>query len=737
MTEGHDSMLAGTKLRPPTLPDQLVQRSRLDEVLDAGISPQVRLVLASAPAGSGKSTLLAAWLAGRPEAAAWLQLERTDSDPARFWMYLVEAIGQALPGGSSTNADKLRQAVTGSNGDEFIVVPALVNELSGLDEPLIVVIDDYHLIENASVHEGLERLIELCPEPLTIICSTRIDPPFRLGRLRVRNQIVEVRAADLRFDSAESAGLLGSAGASLEAGLLDLLWNRTEGWAAGLVLAGISLGRSANQAEFVEAFHGDDQLVVDYLSDEFLRQVSDEHRQRLLETSILEQFDGSLVDAVTATTGGSEWLSDTANVNQLLIGLDSTGTWYRYHHLFRDLLQLEAKRALPDRLPELHGRAAAWYKAQGDARQAIHHQLEAGNPEAASRLLYDYGPRLITEGQIDTLRRILEQLGDVANNVPWCALCYGWVEFTDGRYSLAEQWLDRTLELVPDNFDEIVTTSLRMIVALGRGDVAAALATADRMQAVDQLHSNTSPLSAVLGGALVWAGRAEEARPVLELAIEKAIEENAPANHLRSSIYQAVLEFDDRGAAVGRAAAIKTIETADQLGMPSYIRMAPAYAIRARTETDPSQAVAEAKHAVELARRATGNLELTYVLTLCGDTLLEFDDTDGESLLVEASAVVDRSPDPGIVGRLLARIESRHSIATVDAPPIVEMVEELTEREMAVLRYLPTSMSQREISSELFVSLNTVKTHSGAIYRKLGVGDRKAAVQAARDIGLL
>ena len=733
MTGEWGSALAATKLHPPTLPDGLVVRSRLDDVLDAGLGSHVRLVLASAPAGSGKSTLLASWLAGRAEAVAWLQVESGDSDPARFWLYLVEALGQARP----DTTDRLRQTAIGSNGDEFVVVPALVNELSELDEPLIIVIDDYHLIENTSVHEGMERLIELCPEALTIVCSTRNDPPFRLGRLRVRNQIVEVRAADLRFDSDEAAGLLGPAGKSLESGLLDLLWERTEGWAAGLVLAGISLGRSTNQVEFVEAFHGDDQLIVDYLSDEFLRQVSADHRQRLLETSILEQFNGSLVDAVTATTGGSEWLRSTATINQLLIGLDSTRLWFRFHHLFRDLLRLEAERAFPDQLPILHGRAAAWFESQGDVGRAITHYLAAGELGEAGRLLYGYGPHLITSGQIGTLRHILEQLGDVANNLAWCAMCYGWVEFIDGRYSLAEKWLNRTLDLVPDDFDEIVITPLQMNICLGRGDVDTALAIADETQALDRLDSATSVLSVVVGGTFVWAGRAPEARAALELAIEKATEEEARANHLLSCVYQAVLEFDDRGPVIGRAAAIAAIETADQFGMSSYMRMAPAYAIRAKTETDPSRALADAHHAVERARRSPGNLALAYVFALCGDALLELGDTDGQSLLVEARAVIDRSPDPGIVGRLLARIESRHSVAQVGDPPVAQLIEDLTEREMAVLRYLPTRMSQREISSELFVSLNTVKTHCGAIYRKLGVGDRKAAVQAARDMDLL
>jgi LuxR family maltose regulon positive regulatory protein len=733
MTVDSVNGLAATKLHPPTLPGGLVVRSRLDDVLDAGMGRHVRLVLASAPAGSGKSTLLAAWLAGRPEAVAWLQVEIGDSDPAQFWTYLVEAIGQSQPAIASV----LRPIVNGSNGDEIVVVSALVNQLTGLDEPLIVVIDDYHLIDNAAIHQSMERLIDLCPEQVTIVCSTRIDPPFRLGRLRVRNQMIEIRGDDLRFDRAEATGLLGSAGESLDTGLLEQLWDRTEGWAAGLVLAGISLRRSANPVQFIESFHGDDQLVVDYLSDEFLHGASTEHRQRLLETSILEQFNGSLVDAVTAATRGEAWLSATATVNQLLIGLDSTGAWFRYHHLLRDLLRREAAHAFPERLPELHERAALWFEAQGDRGQAIAHQLAAGNRQEVARLLYVHGPRLISDGQIETLRNILNELGDVARTVAWCALCWGWVEFTGGRYTQAEEWLDRTLDLVPDGFDDTITQPLRMNISLGRGDIASALAVAREMTATDQFASHPSELATVGGGVYTWAGQAAEARATLDLAVEKSGAEQTRATHLLGRIYQAIVEFEDGGALSGRAAATGALDTAEVLGMASSYRIAPAYAIRARTEPDPDLALADAEQAVELARRIPGDLALGYVLTICGDTLLDLGNVRGTALLTEARSVIDRCPDPGIVGRNLARIESRHSIAQAASPPVVGLVVQLTERETAVLRYLPTRMSQREISSELFVSLNTVKTHCAAIYRKLGVGHRKAAVQAARELGLL
>jgi len=722
--------LAATKLRPPTLPGQLVQRSRLRDALDAGVADQTQLVLASAPAGSGKSTLLASWLAAAGGPFAWLQLEGNDSDPARFWTYLVEAIGRVHPDIVNT----LAPVVVGAAGGDQVVVSALVNELTKLGDPLVIVIDDYHLIDNASVHAGLERLIDLCPHGVTIVVSTRVDPPFRLGRLRVRNQVTEIRGDDFRFNLEEAAGLLSSDGQPLDANVVEQLCGRTEGWAAGLVLAGLSLRRSPNPEQFVEEFSGDDQLVVDYMTDEFLAGVSNEHRQRLLETSVLEQFNGALVDAVTGGTDGTNWLRDTAQVNQLLISLDRTGSWYRYHHLLRDLLRLEAQQTFPERLSELHQRAAAWFESEGDLGQAIAYQLAAGDREEAARLMYVHGPRLLVNGQVETLRGLLVGLGDVARTAPACALLWGWCDYIASRYSLAEEWVNITHDVAIAGFDQTITAPLRMNISIAQGEVGAALIIAREMTATNQFDSHGSELATVAGGVYMWAGQAAEARVTLGLAVEKSAADDVRATHMLGLIYQAIVDFDEDGTG---AAAISALRAADELGMASYYRISPAYAIRGRTDTNPSSAHADAVHAVELARQIPGDLAFAYVLTICGDTLIDLGDPAGHALLTEARSVINRCPDPGIADRYLSRIESRHNVAGARSARAEALVEQLTARETAVLRYLPTKMSQREIASELYVSLNTVKTHSSAIYRKLGVGNRKAAVQAARDHRLL
>ncbi len=724
--------MAATKLRPPTLPTRLAARTRLDAILDDAVTRHVPLVLASAPAGSGKSTMLAAWSVRRPEQVAWLQVEDADSDPARFWSSLVAAIARPRPG----VGERLGPRVVGSGGDDRVVVPMLVNEL--VDDPshLVVVIDDYHLINDPTVHRGMERLIDLCPPQLTIVVSSRVDPPFRLGRMRVRSLVSEVRAHDLRFATDEATVLLGTAGESLTATAIGDLCERTEGWAAGLVLAGISLERSASPGRFVDAFRGDDQLVVGYLGEELLATMEPDDRRRMLETSVLDRFNGPLVDAVCDSTGGSQWLIETAARNQLIVRLDSAGEWFRYHHLLRDLLALEATRTFPDRLPTLHGRAADWFVAQGEHGEATAHRLAAGDIAGAIDLMRFVGPDLLGRGQVRTLQRLLEEIGPVVAEDSVCSMLKGWCEYLGGRYAAAQEWLDTATSVWPQEFDPMLATPLRINVALGRGDVATALGFARAVTAIGDLPTRPAELATAVGAAYTWAGLAAEARKSLAIAVASATAQQRLTAHTMSKVSMAIVELDAGSTAAALAAAESALDTAESFGLAGYHGVAPAFAVRAATSPDADHRRADALHSVVLARRATTDLGRAFVLTIAGGTLLDLGDDAAASLLAEARVILDQCVDPGIAGQHLARTESRHRVAA--APPsAVELVEQLTDRELAVLRYLPTQMSLREIAAELYVSMNTVKTHCSAIYRKLAVGDRKSAVQVARTLHLL
>ena len=728
-----DFGIAATKLRPPAPPTRLVERTRLDVLLDAGLDRRVPLLLVSAPAGSGKSTLLAGWAARRADASVWVQVDDDDSDPARFWASVVAAIGLVRP----QLAARVGPLVVGSGGDGRVVVPAIVNELVEIDEPLTVVIDDYHLVDNPHVHRDVERLIERCPPLVTFVISTRFDPPFRLGRLRVRNSVTEIRAEDLRFARSEAATLLGSAGDSISPDLLDDLCTRTEGWAAGLILAGISLGRAADPAAFVEAFRGDDQLIVGYLSDELLAGMDVDDRRRLLETSVLDRLNGPLVDAVTGSTGGQHWLTTTATQNQLIVRLDNIGEWFRCHHLLRDLLALEAQRTMPERLPELHRRAAAWFESQHEHARAVEHRLAAGDIPGAMRCMIVVGPDLLGTGQIRTLRTLLDQMGPAAETSTVCGLLWGWYHYLTGHYTEAQRWLDAGLAVAPTGFDRVVATPLSINIALGRGDVASALATARDVTDTEQLALRAAELATAVGAAYAWAGLAQPARTALEFAITRSASDGRLTAHVLALVSLAIVEADHGDATTARAAAERAISTAEEYGLPGYHGIAPAFAVRARTTSDPDLVRADVHHAVELARRGTTSLGLAYVLTTCGDLLLELGDHTGEAMLLEAREVIGRCVDPGIAAQHLALATTRHRLDAAPGPGAATLPGPLTERELAVLRYLPTRLTLREISAELYVSTNTVKTHCNAIYRKLGVNDRKNAVQAARDHQLL
>ncbi|MGI8563394.1 MAG: response regulator transcription factor, partial [Candidatus Dormibacter sp.] len=298
--------------------------------------------------------------------------------------------------------------------------------------------------------------------------------------------------------------------------------------------------------------------------------------------------------------------------------------------------------------------------------------------------------------------------------------------------------LDTMRDLAEEGFDHTAATSLRINLALARGDVAPALAAARDVIATDQLPSHNCDLATATGAAYAWAGQADDARRILRYSAERAVAEQFPAAHVLALVHLAIVELDDGASARAQTAACTAADTARDVGLGAYHGVATAYAVRARTTADPARAHADALLAVSLAKRASTDLALGYVLAVCGDTLTDLGDPAGLPLITEARSVLGQCPDPGIAGRYLSRTESRHGVAERSRTPVAALVEHLTERELAVLRYLPASeMSQRDIASELYLSLNAVKTHCKAIYHKLGVVDRKAAVQAARDVHLL
>lgn len=719
------------KFRPPSPPANPVPRPALTRRLDAAAAdPHTRMILLSAPAGAGKSTLVGAWLAARTEPVAWLQVEDSDADPARFWTYVCHSLDGVVPG----LAERVVPAVEATGGGADAVLPRLLAALDDAPAPVTLVLDDYHLVTNDQVHTGLDRLVELAPPHLTLLLSTRVDPPLRLGRLRARQELEEIRASDLRFDEAEAAGLLGPL-VSLSATQRAALVERTEGWAAGLVLAALSLRRVDDPAAFVERFGGSHELVADYLLDEVLGALDEHERHRLLQTSILDRLTGPLVDHVCQGDGGAAWLADLAAANQLVIALDPTGTWFRYHHLLEDLLRLDAERTIAGELPSLHARAATWFADHDEPLRAIEHALAGGEPDAAADLLARHATELLNAGQFATLMRVLAALGEDADRHLGATVLSGWLHLSQGHWDVARRQVELAGALGVDDASDPVLAPLAITLELTTGDVGAALDVARAVRA----HGDTgrsARLAAMVGGTFITAGLPEEATEALDLAATLAEQEPDHFVAVVTEVFRAVgaLEAGDRRGA--EAHAHRALADAARFGNEHAPLVPLAHSVLARTADDPADGVGAALLGAEEAGTSPRNLFLGYAEACAGDVLCAAGDLAGPGHLAAARTIVDAASDPGIVGTYLERAEARHRVAAppVDAP---DLVEPLTERETAVLRYLPSSLSQREIAGELYVSLNTVKTHTSGLYRKLGVTSRSQAVQQARRLGLL
>jgi LuxR family maltose regulon positive regulatory protein len=400
---GPDVLLA-TKLHVPRPQPGFVPRRRLVEALDEGLARG--RVLVCAPAGFGKTALLADWASGDGRTVAWLGLDDGDSDPARFWRYAVAALEGARPGLAGRVGPPPPRSFEG-------LVTALINELAadpGADEVLLV-LDDYHLVDSGPVHKLVAFLLENLPTGLRVVVSGRSDPPLPLARLRARGQLAELRTADLRFTPEEAAALLGeTAGPGLPAPAVAALTARTEGWAAGLQLAGLSLRGQADAAGFVAAFSGSHRFVLDYLADEVLDGQTGQVRAFLLETSVLERLSGGLCDAVTGRAGSQAMLEQVERAGLFLVPLDEVRGWWRYHHLFADLLRARLQAEQPGRALALHRAAAAWCEEHDLADDAVRHALATGDAAWAARLVERHVEALLGRGEGVTLRRWLSAL---------------------------------------------------------------------------------------------------------------------------------------------------------------------------------------------------------------------------------------------------------------------------------------------------------------------------------------
>lgn len=371
-----------TKVKIPRVRPGYLNRSRLIDALDEAITRE--LILVCTPAGFGKTTLLADWAEGADVAVAWLSLDEDDNDPTRFWRYVLVALDRVI----DVNERVLSLATDPGGTSSTGLRTALGRELEELPEDLVLVLDDYHLIDSGDIHNGLEFLLRHQPPRLHVLVSTRADPPLPIARLRARHQLAEFRAADLRFTAQETAAFLENVwGLDVRPPTVATLQARTEGWAVGLQLAALSLQDRVDKDAFLEEFTGTHRYVLDYLSEEVFEAQPEPLKEFLLQTSILERLSGPLCDAVTGRTDGQVMIEELDRANLFVIPLDEERRWYRFHHLFADLLRVRLQQTAPASLPELHRRAGSWCARHGLMDDGIRHALSSGDSMWAAELV--------------------------------------------------------------------------------------------------------------------------------------------------------------------------------------------------------------------------------------------------------------------------------------------------------------------------------------------------------------
>ena len=720
-------------------PRDALTRARCTDVLRES---RPRLVLLAAPPGFGKTTLLAQWRDVDGRAFACVSLDPGDNDPVTFWSYIVQAIRDAVPDWGATALSALRKP----RADLVAaVVPAVLHDLEAISEELVVVLDDYQEITNRSCHDSLDFFLERMPSNVTVALSTRSDPPIPMGRLRALEELLELRAVDLSFTESESATFLNeNLQLGLPAELLCALQERTEGWPVGVHLAAMSLSQEADRAGFVARFGGASRHIVDYLTEVVLDTLDEERHQFLLETSVLDRMCGSLCDAATGRQGSAEALVELERANLFLIPLDDRRDWYRYHELFADVLRNRLLQCDPELARDVHQRASEWLGREGDRHEAVRHAVAAGALETATALvLEDWQPSL-EQGDAAAILRELDVLPgpDVEQ---------------DARLAVARAWALSVLNRREDSLAALESAEAAQMerpmpcglpfeaaTALTRacfpwGDSAGMLGAAER--ASELLHDTFSvgrPVSLLaLGWARGFQGDGEAARAPLEQAAFLAArsEQWLVAGIAKALLARITLETDDVDAAVSAARrALRTLEVhgvADEPGAGiAHVALGDALA-RGN----------ELEEAAELIDRGVANLRARGQPLDIADALLV---SAPVCRAVEAPApararlevvrqLLASCPDPGVLSTRL--VEVAHTLTP--AHRRIGGDSDLTERELEVLRYLAAGLSKREIGRELFLSFNTIHSHTKSIYQKLRVSSRQDAIARARELGAL
>ena len=727
------------KLRGVAPSPEMIERPRLTAGL---LDSRGALVLLAAPPGFGKTTLLAQWRAVDERPFAWLSLDAADNDPVVFWTGIVEAIRRVRPDFGGVAEIALRA----THVDVLdALIPLILHELEAIDDEIVLLLDDYQFVENATCHKSLTFFMDSKPTNVQLVLSSRSDPPIPVAKLRAAGELHELRALELCFTEDEQASFLNERlSLGLAADILAVLHERTEGWPAGVYLASLTLRSTDDPVGFVEGFGGSNRHVVDYLTEVVLTMLAPEQRSFLLETSILESLSASLCDAVTRRGRSADRLVELERANLFLIPLDDRRERYRYHQLFAGLLEAQLEQRQPELVPELHRRACEWLESAGDLDGAIRHALAAGELEAASKLL---ARQWVSDphahlGRAETICRRLEDFPAAAiEEDARLALIQAWAlsmlnEHEDAGEGLAAAERMGEGVCLPDGTDVEAAAGLAR-ACFARGNVTALLAAAEAVRE-DELAPGWHPVSSLaLGRARYLAGDHAGAVDPLERAASLGnrlgrVLVSCVAQGLLARIAVAVGDLD-----IAEARARDALEGLDRESLSdrpgagtAHVALGAVLARRGEMDEAGDLLV----RGLARLRVAGDALEIADALLVYAPVRRSLDTLSAARAVVEeAKTLLASCPDPGA---LRGQLEDVVRTLT-PAHRRIEGESELTERELEVLRYLAEGLPKRDIGRMLFLSYNTIHSHTKSIYQKLRVSSRQAAVDRARELGAL
>ena len=732
--------LIEAKLAPPPLRSGVVVKSHVIAPLCESPLPFASVI---APAGYGKTTLLALWAEKDPRPFAWVGLDGRDDDAVLFLQYIAAALNRVEP-----LAPEVFDALSGPGGSSWSThVPRLGSALASLERPLVLVLDDLHAIANPACLDVLAALCEHVPAGSLIATASREEPSLPLARWRTQGRLHEIGVTDLRLDQQEAAALLSGAGVELDPTDVADLTERTEGWPAGLYLAALSLQAGAPDPAPARVFAGDDRLVSEYFRLEILSRLPEAEARFLTHTSVLERMCGGLCDAVLETTRSAAALESLVRSNRFVVPLDRRGEWYRYHHLFGELLRSELERREPETVATLNARAMAWCVANDLPEEAVLYGRAAGETAVVAGLVNRLALSLHYGGRLETLEQWLGWFDDDdLVRFPAIAVFGAWVRALTGRSAEAQRWLslaDGATSAIPlsDGSATIEPWVATLRAAMMADGVERALADAER--ALELLPPGSDWRATALcvrGIAQALLGAADRARADLAATVNEAKASGAVEECFIAQAQLALLAarqaaWDEAGRQARRAQAL-----VEETGLGDYSTSAIAHVAAARVALHDGRQ-ADARAALTRAHRlrplldhsfpwlAVGvGLELTRAHLALGEV------PAARTVFSEAEEVLALRPDLGSLVEEARELRERLAATSGSANT---WAMSLTGAELRLLPYLATHLTFPEIGARLFISRNTVKTEALAIYRKLGASSRGKAIDRAVEVGLL